>query len=166
MSDYQVLLDSIKQKLGESVLDVSEKAGDIHLELLPDALMVAGLFLRDDPDFVCDFLADLTARDTGTQFILWIRLFSTKYNRTIIVKTAVDRESPVVPSLTAVWPGADWFERECFDMYGIDFDDHPFQGDLAQMRILLPMDWDGFPFRKDYKPVFSGDPLHGPQETN
>jgi NADH:ubiquinone oxidoreductase subunit C len=59
-----------------------------------------------------------------------------------------------------------WHEREGFDLYGVRFAGHPEEGDPARMRILLPEDWEGHPFRQDYVPVFSGNPLHGPQERN
>ena len=69
-------------------------------------------------------------------------------------------------SVAHLWPGFDWFEREAYDLYGIRFLGHPEQDDPSRMRILLPEDWVGFPFRKDYEPIFEDNPLHGPQRTN
>jgi NADH-quinone oxidoreductase subunit C len=63
----------------------------------------------------------------------------------LLAKTRVSREDPRCPSLTGVYRGADWMERECYDMFGIRFEGHP---DLR--RILLSLDWEGFPLRKDY----------------
>ncbi len=106
------------------------------------------------------------ARDTGEQIILWVRLVSMQHNRTAILHIVLPREAPTIASITPIWPGMNWHERESFDLFGVRFVGHPDEGDPAQMRILLPEDWEGHPFRKDYTPVFSGDPLHGPQERN
>jgi NADH-quinone oxidoreductase subunit C len=63
------------------------------------------------------------------------------------VRVQVDGDEPVVPSITGLWPGANWMEREAFDMFGIRFDGHP---DLK--RILMPDEWEAFVLRKDYQP--------------
>jgi NADH-quinone oxidoreductase subunit C len=63
-----------------------------------------------------------------------------------MLKVMVPRENPEVDSVSSIWRGADWYEREAFDMYGINFKGHP---DLR--RILMPADWEGHPLRKDYK---------------
>lgn len=143
-----------------------ETGEEMRLDVTPPGLLAVCRFLRDDPALAFDYPADLTAYDTGEQFILWYRLYSMAHKRTVILRVVLSRERPVVPSVTPLWPGMNWHERECFDLFGIEFTGHPDSGDPAQMRILLPEDWEGHPFRKDYEPVFSGDPLHGPQETN
>jgi len=122
--------------------------------------------LKSDSESLYDYPGDLTARDTGTEIVLWYRLYSMKLNQTALITVALPRETPTIDSVITIWPGIDWHERECFDMYGVHFTGHPDAENPEMMRILLPEDWIGHPFRKDYKPVFSGDPLHGPQETN
>ncbi len=159
-------ISKLQQLFSETQLKVDWAVKDLILDVECDTFKKLCLFLRRNTDFDCDFLADITSWDTGESFPLWYRFHSMSLNHTVIVRTNVPRDNPIIASVTDIWPGADWLERECFDMYGIDFEGHPFQGDLAQMRILMPKDWDGFPFRKDYEPVFSGDPLHGPQERN
>lgn len=159
-------ISKLQKVFSEAQLKVDGEGPDLILDIDSDHFKELCVFLRHDPDFDCDFLADITSWDTGERFPLWYRLHSMKLNQSVIVRTDLSRDNPVIPSVTDIWPGADWLERECFDMYGVDFEGHPFQGNLAEMRILLPMDWEGFPFRKDYEPVFSGDPLHGPQERN
>ena len=67
------------------------------------------------------------------------------YRRQVRLETSASLEDPHVPSVTGVYPGADWQERETYDMFGVIFDGHP-----ALTRILMPDDWDGFPQRKDY----------------
>ena len=109
--------------------------------LLPEMLRV----LRDQEEF--DYCVDITAvhyPDREQQFeVVWI-LYSFPHNERIRVKAAyADGES--VPSVVAIWPAANWLEREAYDMFGIRFEGHP---DLK--RILLPDGWKGHPLRKDY----------------
>ncbi len=160
------MIEHIKQVAGDYVVEVADRNGEVHLTARPEMLLELCRTLRDDPDLAFDYPADLAAYDTGEEMALWYRLYSMAQNRTAILHVRLPREEPAVSSVTSVWPGMDWHERESFDLYGIRFAGHPDQEDPARMRILLPEDWEGFPFRKDYEPVFSGDPLHGPQETN
>jgi NADH-quinone oxidoreductase subunit C len=88
----------------------------------------------------------VTAVDHGDDFELVYRLQSGEFGVGIFLKTEVPRCEAVIETLTDLWPAADWQEREVYDMFGIEFRDHP---DLR--RILLPEDWVGYPLRKDYK---------------
>jgi NADH:ubiquinone oxidoreductase subunit C len=166
LDEVSAVLSRIQQRFGEKLVQAEAQQGEIRLSVSPDHLKPLCEYLRSDPALAFDYPADLTVRDTGEQFILWYRLISMSSQSTLILTVALPRDHPEVSSLTALWSGLDWLERECFDLYGIRFAGHPDQDDPARMRILLPEDWEGFPFRKDYTPVFSGDPLHGPQETN
>lgn len=118
-------------------------------------------YLRDAPLWQMDYPADLTVWDTGNEFWLYLRLWSSVYNHNVILFTAISREEPHIDSLATLYPGVDWHEREMYDMYGVIFEGHP-----NLKRILLPDDWEGFPFRKDYVAVPSGNPLHGPQPVD
>lgn len=158
--------DEIKAKFEGRVLSAEEVKGDLHLTATAEGFDELCAFLRDDPECLFDYPGDLTGRDTGNEILLWYRLYSMKRNQTALIIVSLPLESPEIQSVTAIWPGLNWFERECYDMYGVHFAGHPDQGSPETMRILLPEDWEGHPFRKDYKPVFSGNPLHGPQETN
>jgi len=159
-------LQLLKERFADYLTEAKEVDGELRLDVTPAGLSEVCRFLRDDPACAYDYPADLTAYDTGQAFVIWYRLYSMIRHRTAILHVTLSRENPVVPSVTSIWPGMNWHERECFDLYGIEFTGHPDRGDPARMRILLPEDWEGHPFRKDYEPVFSGDPLHGPQETN
>jgi NADH-quinone oxidoreductase subunit C len=88
----------------------------------------------------------VTAVDHGDDFELVYRLQSGTFGVGLFLKTEVPRCEAVMESLTDLWPAAGWQEREVYDMFGIEFRDHP---DLR--RILLPEDWVGYPLRKDYK---------------
>lgn len=159
-------LAALRTRFADYLTDSGETEDTLRLDVTPAGLLAVCQTLRDDPALAFDYPADLTAYDTGEQCVLWYRLYSMSRHRNAILHVALNRERPVVPSVTSIWPGMNWHERECFDLYGIEFTGHPDMGDPARMRILLPEDWEGYPFRKDYTPIFSGDPLHGPQETN
>jgi NADH:ubiquinone oxidoreductase subunit C len=88
----------------------------------------------------------ITAVDFGDDFELVYRLQSTRFGVGLFLKTEVPRDEAVIETITDLWPGADWQEREVYDMFGIEFRGHP---DLR--RILLAEDWVGFPLRKDYR---------------
>jgi NADH-quinone oxidoreductase subunit C len=89
------------------------------------------------------FLSAVDWKDAGFEVVC--RVENLEGGVGLLAKTRVSREDPRCPSLTGVYRGADWMERECYDMFGIRFEGHP---DLR--RILLSQDWEGFPLRKDY----------------
>ena len=104
--------------------------------------------MRDDPALRFELLANLSGVDyigSINRFHVVYNLTSMTYRRQVRLETSASLEDPHVPSVTAVYPGADWQERETYDMFGVIFDGHP-----ALTRILMPDDWDGFPQRKDY----------------
>ena len=121
------------------------------------------LFLRDNIDLQFDSLVNLSAVDDfngektkdeqdndimkGGTLSLYYHLESIKYRHKILLRVLTDRDNPSVLSVTSVWNSANWHEREAFDLFGINFINHP---DLR--RILMPYDWEfGHPLRKDYQ---------------
>lgn len=110
-------------------------------------------YLKNNPSLAFDYLIDLTAVDylgfREPRFDVVYHLMSIKNRHRIRIKAEVPEQDCCISSVADIWRTADWFERECFDMFGIEFKGHP---DLR--RILMPEDWNGFPLRKDY-PVFS-----------
>jgi NADH-quinone oxidoreductase subunit C len=112
-----------------------------------DSIVELLTFLRDDPECRFISLIDLTAVDwpeRRERFDVVYHLLSLKQNARIRVKIATDEETPV-PSVSSLFPAADWYEREAFDMYGVFFDGHP---DLR--RLLTDYGFDGHPLRKDF----------------
>ena len=104
--------------------------------------------LRDHTDTFFDHLACLTGIDQGHEegsMEVIYHLYSIVYERGLTIGVLLDRKKPHLPSVTQVWRGANWHEREAFDLFGIIFDGHP-----NLKRILLPEDWVGHPLRKDY----------------
>jgi NADH-quinone oxidoreductase subunit C len=122
--------------------------GELTLHVRTDKLATVARVLRDDTSLRFELLSSVSGVDyLGTEKRLHAvyELRSLTYRRRIRLEVAVTVEDPHVPSMTALYPTADWQERETFDMFGIVFDGHP-----ALTRILMPDDWDGHPQRKDY----------------
>ena len=143
-----MLTEKIKARFGDQILSAQnerdEETFTIDREGAPDFFRA----LRDDLDFQFNFLTDLTAVDwleRKPRYDVVYQLNSLTLAHRIRVKIGVDGAEPWVHSVVGVWGAADWLERECFDMFGIDFKGHP---DLR--RILMYDSFEGHPLRKDY----------------
>ena len=104
--------------------------------------------LRDDRDCPFNYLSDLTCVDwypSEPRFEVVYHLLSIPKKERVRLKTRLDGSSAVVESVTSVWPSANFYEREVFDLFGVRFTGHP-----NLKRILMPDDWEGHPLRKDY----------------
>lgn len=104
-------------------------------------------YLRDEPELKFEVLSDLTAVDVPKENKIQVvyHLFSYAQRHQIVLKVDLPREQPRISTVENVWKAANWFEREVFDLFGVDFEGH---SDLR--RIMLPEDWVGHPLRKDY----------------
>jgi NADH-quinone oxidoreductase subunit C len=127
------------------------ESGQIWVRIPPERWLEVGRFLYDDPRCRFDQLADVTCVDYLTypnaedRFGVTYILTSYTHNSRLFVKVFVNDPNPTVPSVCGVWKGANWTEREVYDMFGITFSGHP---DLR--RILMPDGFQDFPLRKDY----------------
>ena len=140
-------LRKLKEKFPDSIKEVIEFRGELTIVIEKGALLTICDFLKNDPDLQYNFLSDVTAVDypeRGKRFEVVYNLYSIPKRWRIRLKVNVEEEESV-PSITSIWEGANWAEREVFDMFGIRFDDHP---DLT--RIVMPDDWVGHPLRKDF----------------
>jgi NADH-quinone oxidoreductase subunit C len=145
---------SLQAALPGAVTQLSYWVGDWTLIVPVDQNLEVLTHLRDAPDAAFDLCSDLTASDWPTRaerFDVVYCLYSTRRHHRVRVKARVAEDQPI-RSATAVWPAANWFEREVFDLFGVNFTGHP-----DRRRILMPEDWQGHPQRKDY-------PLEGPGE--
>ena len=144
----------LKERFRDKVLDVVSTERHAHVRLAPEVLVEAATFLRDDDRTAFEQLHDLTAVDWIEYFEVVIHLYSIRRKHGLCLKVRTpSREDASCPSVTPVWPAADWHERETWDLMGVRFVGHP-----NLRRILLPEDWQGHPLRKD-----EGNPLeyHG-----
>jgi NADH-quinone oxidoreductase subunit C len=141
----------VRERFAEQLIAVGEYRGETTLTLVPDALVAVCQALRDTPGLRYNYLADLTAVDwleREPRYDVVYHLLSLETRAVVRLKLRVGDEEPPdpeVPSVASVWPTADWYEREVFDLFGIRFMGHP-----HLTRILLPQDWVGYPLRKDY----------------
>ncbi|HLI62379.1 MAG TPA: NADH-quinone oxidoreductase subunit C [Terriglobales bacterium] len=112
------------------------------------ALRDACRTLKNDPQLQYNALADVTCVDwypREPRFEVVYQLFSIPNKKYLRLKVRLPGDDPNVDSLTPIWPGANFFEREVFDLFGVRFDEHP-----NLKRIMMPDDWEGHPLRKDY----------------
>jgi NADH-quinone oxidoreductase subunit C len=104
--------------------------------------------LREDPACPFNYLSDVTCVDWYPQeprFEVVYHLLSIPKRERVRLKVRLEGDSPALESVTSVWPGANYFEREVFDLFGVRFAGHPYL-----RRLLMPEDWEGHPLRKDY----------------
>lgn len=125
---------------------IKSKIEDGTLKIKPDDLHKAMQVLKTDSEFEYDYLKNLTAVDHQEYFEVVYHLFSLQNGNCLEVKVELDHQEPKVPSVMDIWEGADWQEREVYDLFGITFIDHS-----NLKRILLTEDFEGYPLRKDYK---------------
>jgi NADH-quinone oxidoreductase subunit C len=112
------------------------------------AIREACALLRDDPNCPFNYIADVTCVDwhpSEPRFEVIYHLLSITNKERVRLKVRLGGDSPAVESVTSVWPGANYFEREVFDLFGIRFSGHPYL-----RRIQMPENWEGHPLRKDY----------------
>jgi NADH-quinone oxidoreductase subunit C len=144
-------LAALGQKLNEALPDAIRAHhvafGELSVETEPASLVRLVTFLRDDPSCEFKILVDICGVDwpeRSKRFDVVYHLLSLTKNMRVRIKVAVAEDEPV-PSIVDVYPAANWFEREAFDMYGVVFSDHP---DLR--RILTDYGFSGYPLRKDF----------------
>ena len=142
------LIEALRARFGEKILESDDRLGDEVVTIGRDDSLEIFRFLRDNLEMAFDLLIDLTAVDylgRTPRFEVVSHLCSSSKRQRLRVKIGIDEKDCRVPSLTPLWKGANWLEREAFDMYGIRFDGHP---DLR--RILMYDAFEGYPLRKDY----------------
>ncbi|MBK6742321.1 MAG: NADH-quinone oxidoreductase subunit C [Hydrogenophilales bacterium] len=145
----------LEETLGEQLVGKTVALNEVTIEVAPEDWVDVALRLRDESGLGFDTLIDLCGVDysaykegawEGARFAVVLHLLSVRKNHRVRVRAfCADDEMPMIASLVDVWPAANWFEREAFDLYGILFDGHP---DLR--RILTDYGFIGHPFRKDF----------------
>jgi NADH/F420H2 dehydrogenase subunit C len=147
-------ITALQSAMPGAITQLSFYVGDWTVIVQADKLLEVGTFLRDTPETWFNFCSDVTASDWPTRaqrFDVVYCLYSTKHRHRVRLKVRAG-ETDGVPSVSGIWPSANWLEREVWDLFGVNITGHP-----DRRRILMPDDWQGFPQRKDY-------PLEGPGE--
>ncbi len=149
----RALAQVLQEKFGDAVQPVAPVSDMLTLQVAPDRVKEVLRFLKTEaqPRFLR--LDDLTALDEATRrerrdypdFTLNYQLLSFESASRVRLKVPLYGAAPAIPSITDLWPSANWYEREVYDMFGIRFEGHP-----RLWRILMPHDWEGFPLRKGY----------------
>ena len=149
------IADKIADQFPDNFLDIFTFGDQVSVIVKKDRIVDICRYLHDGSTLSFDHLQDLCGVDyhgkKEPRFEVVYNLYSVRYRHKTRVRAQVTADDPSIKTVTSIWAGADWHERECFDMFGIVFKEHP---DLR--RILLPEDWEGHPLRKDY-------PLKGPE---
>ncbi|MFH1773952.1 MAG: NADH-quinone oxidoreductase subunit C [Methanobacteriota archaeon] len=152
-------LEELIEKFPDAVIDVKiQRERRLCAAVKREALLEVCRYLREHRGF--DHLSSVSGVDYANRFEVVYHLWSYSKKKLLSLKVSLPKDDPTVDSVTSIWKAADWHERETYDMFGIIFEGHP-----NLTRILLAEDFEGHPFRKDYKlkenPWFSGK---GPEE--
>ena len=157
-----MILEKIKKLFQDGIIDAHEFRGDKVVVIRKDFVVELMKYLKADPALGFNMLIDLSAVDylameRKPRFDVVYHLKSLKNGYRLRVKAGVDEDQPEIDSITSLWPIANWFEREAWDMFGIQFKGHP-----NLKRILMYEGFQGYPLRKDY-PYNKRQPLIGPR---
>jgi NADH-quinone oxidoreductase subunit C len=147
-ANANVVVERLRGWNAQAVSQVIEYRGETTIVVPHGLLRAAARECRDNPELRFNFLSDATCVDrfpVEPRFELNYQLVSLSRLARVRLRTSVSGQQPVIESLVPVWTGANWLEREIFDLFGIRFEGHP---DLR--RILLPEEFEGFPLRRDF----------------
>jgi len=152
-----ITVEKLKAQFPDAILSSAYFRDETTITVEAQKLLEIARFLRDDPDLSYNHLTFVTGLDQSAlgqepRFVAVYQLYSLTHRHRVRLKVPLHGNPPTVPSVVSVWPGANWHERETYDLMGIHFEGHP---DLR--RILLPDDWIGHPLRKDYP--LGGEPV-------
>ncbi|AFM42511.1 NADH/F420H2 dehydrogenase, subunit C [Desulfosporosinus acidiphilus SJ4] len=145
MENKELLKQRVEELAGRVNGEVEEILGALILKVQSPYVTETLTAAKSFDDVPCDFLHDLAGMDLVDHLEVVYQLTSLNGPQHLRVKAIVDRENPVVDSVTRIWQGADYLEREAYDMFGIQFKGHP-----NLKRIYLWDDFEGYPLRKDY----------------
>jgi NADH-quinone oxidoreductase subunit C len=153
----KIVLDRLRRKFGDAIQKTHQQHGNETAVVDRERLLEIAEFLRDDSELEFNMPIDCTAVDWYQQceprFEVVYHLYSLRRRHRVRIKVRVPESDPTCPSLTPIWRGMNWHEREAWDLYGIRFTGHP-----NLKRVLLYEEFVGHPLRKDY-PIDKRQPL-------
>jgi NADH-quinone oxidoreductase subunit C len=163
------LEENLKRAFGDSLTRLTVELGEITIECKPGELLAVCATMRDHPELRFEQLMDLCGVDyadfgdglwDGPRYAVVCHFLSVSLNQRVRLRVfAADEDFPVLPTLVELWPSANWFEREAFDLYGIMFEGHP---DLR--RLLTDYGFVGHPFRKDFPMIGNVEMRYDPEQ--
>jgi NADH-quinone oxidoreductase subunit C len=161
MAEDSLTLTKLREKFAGHIVETHSFRGDDTASIQHAAIVPVATFLKVDPELDYNYLMDLTAVDClrlgkPYRFEVVYHFFSLAKKHRVRVKLPVEARNPEVNSISSLWAGANWYEREVWDMFGIKFRGHP-----NLKRILMYEEFEGHPLRKDY-PIRKRQPLIGP----
>jgi NADH-quinone oxidoreductase subunit C len=147
-NEKSLAVQKLREREPQTIAEVIESRGETTVVLARRDLLRICEFLAQDQSLAFSFLSDITAVDRfpmEPRFEVNYHLLSMQRRERVRIKVRLPGSDVVLPTVSGIWPTANWHEREIFDLFGIRFEGHP---DLT--RILMPDDWEGHPMRKDY----------------
>lgn len=152
MESQEIAKNPVAEKLkawdSRAVAGLAEFRGEVTLVVLREHLLPVLDYLAKEPSLGFNFLSDITCVDRfplEPRFEMNYQMLSLERQERLRIRVKIGGQDPAVPSVTPMFPTANWHERETFDLFGVRFEGHP---DLK--RIVMPDDWQGHPLRKDY----------------
>ncbi|MFA3781532.1 NADH-quinone oxidoreductase subunit C [Melioribacteraceae bacterium 4301-Me] len=142
------IIEKIKSKFGDALEEVTDFREDLSVTISPEKILEFCKFIKNDNDLSFEMCKDVTAIDWATRknrFTVVYHVYSFKNNFNLRIKANLKDDPPAIDSVTPVWKSANWYERETYDMYGINFINHP---DLR--RMYMPEGFEYYPLRKDF----------------
>ncbi len=162
---FDELLSDLKAKFPSVSIELDKReVGDSVLIVDAASLFEVSQYLKESTRWDFNVLQVITGHDLPPDFIaVTYILASYRQNSELLLRVKLGRQNPKVKSVVPLWPAANFQERECYDMLGVQFEGHP---DLR--RILCPEDWEGFPLRKDYKAAesYNGMEIYPQEKLN
>ena len=160
MSEQSITIQRLNERFGDRV-EVMPSIDMDCVKVRREDIVDVCSFLRNEDDLDYDLMRDLTCVDyinETPRFEVVYHLYSIYHGHEVRLKARVEESDPTIDTITSVWIGANWYEREAYDMYGVKFNGHP---DLR--RLLMYPEFEGYPLRKDY-PVDKEQPLFEERE--
>ncbi|MBI4384034.1 MAG: NADH-quinone oxidoreductase subunit C [Nitrospinae bacterium] len=146
----QEIVEKVQASLPEDILKAELSLGDAVIHVSPEKLKKAAGFLKNDPDLAFDYLSDIRGVDylnmeREPRFEAVYELHSLGKNHSLRIKVGLPEENPTLPTVSDLWRGAEFPERELYDMFGFNI-----EGLANLKRFIMPEGWEGHPLRKDY----------------
>lgn len=160
MDIKELIIQKSKEKFADSIVEINDFRDDLAITVNQNKILEYAKFLKEDDDLLFVMCKDVTAIDWATRknrFTVVYHVYSFKLNYTLRIKSNLEADN--IESVTSVWPSANWYERETYDMYGIEFINHP---DLR--RMYMPEGFEYHPLRKDFPVLGIPDSLPLPQK--